>query len=54
MNRLPPETVVGAGGSSLRTPAATPNTRQALIVILLVLALAIPFVVKSFFLFQLT
>ena len=54
MNSPSPETVVRAGGSSLRTPAATPNTRQALIVILLVLALAIPFVVKSFFLFQLT
>ena len=54
MNRPSPETVVGAGGSSLRTSAATPNTRQALIVILLVLALVIPFVVKSFFLFQLT
>jgi len=54
MTAPPPETVA-LSGATRSTPAITrPSTRQLLIAATVVAALAVPFVLKSFFVFQLT
>jgi branched-chain amino acid transport system permease protein len=51
----PPQDIVALAGASPRTLViAKPSTRHLLIAAMLVVALVIPFVLKSFFVFQLT
>lgn len=54
MTGPPPETVALAGASPRAPVIATPSTRQILIATAVVVALAAPFTLKSFFVFQLT
>lgn len=54
MTGPPRETVALAGASPRALVIAEPNTRHLLIAATVVVALAIPFVLKSFFVFQLT
>ena len=54
MTGPPPETVALAGTSPRAPAIAKPSTRQVLIATTIVVALVIPFVLKSFFVFQLT
>lgn len=54
MTGPPRETIALAGASPRALVIAKPSTRQLLIAATVVVALAIPFVLKSFFVFQLT
>ena len=54
MTSPPRETVALAGASPRALVIAKPSTRHLLIAATLVVALVIPFVLKSFFVFQLT
>ena len=54
MTGPPPDTVALAGATPRVLAIAKPSTRQLLIAAAIVVALVIPFVVKSFFVFQLT
>jgi branched-chain amino acid transport system permease protein len=54
MTSPPRETVALAGASPRAFVSAKPSTRQLLIAATVIVALVIPFVVKSFFVFQLT
>ena len=54
MTAPPPETVALSGATRSAPAIARPNTRQLLIAATVLVAVAVPFVLKSFFVFQLT